>query len=293
MIQRASSVGELAWKFLSRRGHGTVTRVFRRSAYVSAGSDFILLLWSSGRSAITVNVTGENDASEGLKAGEECELSPLGIRTRQIEVAAEGARVYRSSLRRSGAVALPASDDLVKGVTMLRLLYDASPHGPVLVSDPLFRSFAGGSLAQAASGTRGLEFNDFLGVVGRGGGFTPAGDDFTAGFTAAFNYIARSKRSRRIFIPKKLASSRTVPESAAIMVYSSRGYVDEGMERLILDSLGGRGFFNDLMSLASRGHTSGIDMSLGALLAEAVELGKEDGGRGLRRCLRSLWAVGQ
>jgi len=288
MIQRASSVGELAQRFLSRGGRGSVTRVFRRSAYVRAGSDYFLLLWSNGRSPMTINVMGESDGSEGLRAGEECELSPSGIRAPRIEVSAEGGRVYRSSLRRTREIESPAPDDLVKGVAMLKTLYDASPHGPVLVSDPAFQSFARRVLVPASGGKRRLGFDDFLALVGRGGGFTPAGDDFTAGFTSVYNYMARGMGSRRIVIPKKLASSRTIPESAAIMVYSSRGYVDEGMERLILDSLGGRRFSDDLMSLASRGHTSGIDMSLGALLAEAVESDGGDRGRVLKRCLETL-----
>jgi len=292
MIQRASSVGELARKFLSRGGRGTVTRVFDRSAYVKAGSDFILLLWSKGRSPMTINITEGDMGVEGLKAGEACELGPARLRARHVEVAVEDTPDYRSSLQRKGTIVLPVPDDLVKGVAMLRSLYDASPHGPALVTDPLFRSFARARLVPAAGGTAKLGFDDFLGLVGRGGGFTPAGDDFTAGFTAVSNYIARSRGRRPIVIPKGL-SSRTVPESAAIMAYSSRGYVDEGMERLILDSLGGRRFSDDLVSLASRGHTSGMDMSLGALLAEAVESGKKDRGRTLRRGLEALWPVGR
>lgn len=287
MIQRASSVGELAQRFLSRGGRGTVTRVFRRSAYVSAGPDFFLLLWGNGRSPMTVNI-GEESGPGRLRAGEECELSPAGIRAGDLEVTVEGARAYRSSLRRRGEVALPRPGDLVKGAATLRSLYDASPHGPSLVTDPVFRSFATSRLVPAARGSRRLGFEDFLGLVGRGGGFTPAGDDFTAGFMAVFNYIARSRRSGQVLIPRKLAYSRTIPESAAVMVYSSKGHVDEGMERLILDSLGGRGFSDDLMTLASRGHTSGIDMSMGVLLAEAVEKGREDAARALRRCIEAL-----
>lgn len=292
MIQRASSVGELAQRFLARGGRGTITRVFRRSAYVNAGPDFFLLLWSSGRSPMTVNVIGESDGSVGLKAGDECQLSPSGVQAGNFEVTVEGARPYRSSLQRRGTVSLPGSGDLVKGVAMLRSFYDVSPHGPSLASDPVFRSFARSRLVPAASKAGKLEFGDFLGLVGRGGGFTPAGDDFTAGFTSVYNYIARSRRSRQIVIPRKLASSKTVPESAAIMVYSSRGHVDEETERLVLDSLGGRTFSDDLMTLASRGHTSGMDMSLGALLAEAVESG-DDGSLALKGCLEALWAAGE
>ena len=293
MIQRASSVGELAQRSLLRGGRGTVTRVFRTSAYVRTGSDFLLLLWSNGRSPMTINVIGERERSGGPKADEECELSPYGVRAGGMEVNVEGAGIYRSALQSRGAVSLPGPRELVKGVSMLRSLYDVSPHGPSLISDPLFRGFAEGRLVQAARGSIELKFDDFLGLVGRGGGFTPAGDDFTAGFTSVFNYIARIRGSNQISIQMKRASSRTIPESAAAMVYSSRGHVDEGVERLILDSLGRREFSGDLTSLASRGHTSGMDMSLGVLLAEAVEFGREDRGQALRGCLESLWSVGR
>ena len=250
MIQRASSVGELALRFLSGRDHGTVTRVFRRSAYLRAGSDFFLLLWDSGRSPMTVNVTAGRDCSQGLRVGEVCELSPSGIRARDLEVMAEGAPTYRSSLRARGPVALPGPGDLVKGAAMLRSLYDASPHGLSLVSDPAFLNFARNRLVPAARGTRELRFEDLLGLVGRGGGFTPAGDDFVAGFTSAFNYIARSRRSRPISIPRRRVVSKTIPESAAVMVYSSRGLVDEALVRLILDSLGGRCLSDELLRFA-------------------------------------------
>lgn len=270
-----------------------MTRVFRRSAYVRAGSDFFILLWSGGPSPMTVNVVGEKDGSTGLRAGEECELAPSGVVARDLEVNLEGARAYHSSLRKGGVVSFPRTSDLVKGVAMVRSFYDASPHGPSLISDQAFRGFVDGSLAPAARGSRRLKFGDFVGLVGRGGGFTPAGDDFTAGFTSVFNYVARGEGLTQIVIPKRLASSKTVPESAAIMVYSSRGYVDEGLERLVLDSLGGGEFLGDLATLASRGHTSGIDMSLGALLAEATEAGRTDGGQTLTRCLAALWPKGR
>ena len=293
MTQRASSVGEHAHRFLLKGGHGTVTRVFKRSAYVRAGSDFILLLWGGARSPMTINLVGDGEGTRELRAGEDCELGPSGIRVRDVMLATEGSPVYRSALRKWGATALPRPGDLAGGVSMLKSLYDASPQDLSLVSDPLFKAFTDGCLVPAAHGKGRLSFDAFLALLGRGGGFTPAGDDFTAGFTSVFNYIARSRRSGPIVIPRRLASSRTIPESAAIMVYSSRGHVDEELQRLILNSLGGRGFRDDLMSLASRGHTSGMDMSLGVLLAEAFESGRADGGRTLDRCLGALWPAGR
>ena len=189
-------------------------------------------------------------------------------------------------------MALPDAERLTRGVVMLRTLYGASPHGPTLPYDPPFRDFARGALASYATERAAVPgFDAFLPLVGRGGGFTPAGDDFSAGFTAAFNYIALSGGTRPILVPKALVLHRTVPESAAILFYSSQGYVDEGLERLILDSLDGRsGFFGDLETLAARGHTSGTDTSLGVLLAEACALDRSEGRDALEKCLGALFA---
>lgn len=291
MIQRATFVGELVARSLLLGRPGVVTRAFERSAYLRTGSDFILLLWGETRSPMTVNVPGRSVSSQ-LKPGEKCELSPSGIGLGGTRIDLRRSKAYRSSLLSGRAVALPDAEKLVKGVTMLRTLYDASPHGPTLPDDPSFRKFARGALAAyALEGAEAPGFDPFLPLVGRGGGFTPAGDDFSAGFTAAFNCIARAGGTRPITVPRGLVLERTVPESAAILVYSSQGYVDESLEGLILDTLDGRSdFFGDLESLAARGHTSGMDISLGVLLAEACALDRLEGRSSLEKCTRVLFA---
>lgn len=294
MIQRASSVGELASRLLSRGRPGVVTRVFERSAYVKTGGDFFLLLWGKTRSPMTINLAGKRDGSGSLKVGEKCELGRSGVQAAGICIAAKVARIYHSSLLVNHKVALLKDEDLLKGAAVLKSLYDSSPHGPTLITDPAFRDFGNDVLVPYAEGKPGRApaFGDFVGLVGRGGGFTPAGDDFVAGYTATFNYIGRSMGLRPITVPRSDAAERTVPESAAIMLYSSWGYVDEGLERLILDSTSGRQarYLDDLMSMASRGHTSGLDMSTGVLLAEACISDITRGGKAVQMCLRALWA---
>jgi hypothetical protein len=130
----------------------------------------------------------------------------------------------------------------------------------------------------------------YRGLIGRGGGFTPAGDDFVAGFVGTFNYIARCRRDRTISIPSRWVLSKTVPESGAILAYAAKGYVDEGLERLILSSTQGKGpgFSTELLSVASRGHTSGLDMSLGVLLCGATLVAKESHDGTLQRCAQVI-----
>ena len=291
MSQRASSAGELAVRILGSRRQGRVTRVFQRSAYLRSGSDFLLLLWGGLRSPMTVNVAWGAKSETRLRVGEGCVFSHEGIRIGEVSVDVRGAALFRSSLRERRAVFLPSTKDLARGVAAARSLYDVSASGPTLAGDRVLKDFVLEAVEPLAAGRREAvrRPESYLPLIGRGGGFTPAGDDFVGGFTAAYNYFARCKGEKQISIPRKLLFSGTIPESAAMLGYSARGYVDEILERLILHSLGGERFLDDLMTLAHRGHTSGIDMSLGALLSVAAISDMELGGNALRECSAAFW----
>jgi hypothetical protein len=291
MMLRASTVGELAFKMLSRGGKGEVTRVFPRSVYIRAGSDFIVLLWGTLRSPLTVNLVGE--AGEASFApGSTCALTKRGIHSGGADVGVEDAEVYRSSLRRPQSLRLPADTELASAVAMVRSLYDVSAGGPGLRADVAFRDFVYSVLVPFAGGRSEVvqDFGLYRPLVGRGTGFTPAGDDFLGGFAAAYNFAARFHGWKRITFQNRRLRSMTISESAAMLSYAARGYVDESMERLIIRSMGEEGpFHRELLAVARRGHTSGIDMSLGVLLGEAALKGQTDSGDALGLCLESLW----
>jgi hypothetical protein len=291
MIQRASKVGELAARFIARRGRGEITRCFQRSAYVRSGRDYFLLLWGDLKSPMTVNMPYEDGWRPPLEQGERCSLGGLRVGFESWIVDANEAEVHRSGLIRRGKIALPEERDVVKGITMLKSLYDANPSGPTLPSDEALKPFALETLVPFAEGwgARVYEPMRYLPIIGRGVGFTPAGDDLVGGFVATFNYFARCTGARQISIPLRLLEGRTVPESAALLSYASKGYVDEPFERLILGVLGGRAFFDDILEVAHRGHTSGIDASVGVVLAGAALSDRSKGGDSLRKCLRAMW----
>ena len=291
MIQRASGVGELAARFIARRGRGEVTKAFQRSAYVRTGGDYFLLVWGDLKSPIALNMACEDGWRPLTEPGEGCSLGGWRVGFESWTVDATEAEVNRSGLIRRRRIALPEERDVVKGMAMLKSLYDAYPSGPTLPSDEALKSFALETLIPFAEGreVRVYEPMRYLPMIGRGGGFTPAGDDFVGGFVATFNFFARCTRARQISIPPLLLAGRTVPESAALLSYASKGYVDEPFERLILAVLNGRAFFDDLLEVAHRGHTSGIDASLGAVLAGAALSDRSEGGDSIRECLRVMW----
>lgn len=292
MNQKASTIGELAARVLSRGRRGEVTRVFQRSVYVRSGNDFVLLLWGGLRSPMTINIGGGVGVDSRTRPGEQCAFRPDAVILDSGSIEVGGAETFRSALLDRNEVSLPPASALAKGVTMLRSLYEASPSGPYLITDHALRTFATNTLIPFASGKRGAAFvpESYLPLIGRGGGFTPAGDDFVGGLLTAFNYIARRRKTPQVQIPRSLLLARTIPESATILGYSARGQADEDMGRLVLKTLDGSArFYDELMTVAHRGHTSGIDMSLGVLICAAT-LAQAEGEEGaLKKCLDALW----
>ena len=292
MSLRASSIGDLAAKIISNGGTGEVTRVFHRSIYVRSGVDFVLLLWGRLRSPITINVEGNNSFGWRMRVGERCVLDEkyIGLDAERIDL--RGAEVFRCALLDSREITLPSGPALAKGVAMLRSLYDVSPSGPTLAADLALRSFVREILIPLSFGRTGAAYQAgrYLHLIGRGGGFTPSGDDFIGGFVATFNYVARCRRIRQVLFPRAFFRGLTVPESAMILSYSAKGRVDEDMESLVLATTSGSArYYDELMTVARRGHTSGIDMSLGVLLCEAA-LAQAKGERAaLQKCLDALW----
>jgi hypothetical protein len=294
MIVEATDVGNLIADFPTNHPlQGRVSRVFRNSTYVVAGEDVFLLLRGRLRSPMTVNLSTDTSLDSLLSVGELCGILHGRMEFNKITVRTRGVRIFRNSLE-SAVVASPVdTSSLVEGAVALRLLYGVSDPGLAIVFTRPFRRFVDSVLVPASGGTLtgAYVLNNYLPLIGTGGGFTPAGDDLVGGFAATFNLMARVRGMPEIRIPREELQKRTVPESAALLDYAQRGFVDEEVERLILSAFGGRKggrFFQGLLELAKRGHTSGIDVSMGVLLAAAMIRDMEAADGALARCLEAI-----
>ncbi|MDV3277050.1 MAG: DUF2877 domain-containing protein [Nitrososphaerales archaeon] len=274
MILKVTDIGELVLKQRSRAREGTVRRVFHSSAYVETSEGLILLLHGGLRSPMTVNLDPGENPEGVLSAGDAFHFRGATIKVGELSLVLEGAKVFRSSLRRRAPFRPIAAKELVRGAVMLRLLYNVSSPALDLVGDRSFKKFVRSVLLPVAGGRLSGAYlpDNYFALIGLGSGFTPAGDDFVSGFTAAFNYVARRTGAKLIALPMSELLRRTVPESATILGYAQNGYVDEDLEKLILSAAGARqGKFTDqLLEVARRGHTSGIDMSSGVVLSVAA-----------------------
>lgn len=292
MILKATDVGGLAQSLLSRAAEARVTRVFQNSAYLETDGEFIVLLNGRLRSPMAVNLQTTKRLDEVLNADDRCGLRKDGLDFRGMSVETGEARIYRGSLGRGSAVSPLPGKELAKGMVTLRLLRDVSPPGLDIFSADLFGDFVRSVLSPLAAGEDSgvLVPQNYYPLLGLGNGFTPSGDDFVGSFAAAFNHMARVEGKPEIRLPRLEILRRTVPESAALLDYAQRGEVDEDLGSLVLSATGGRagGFFEDLLRVAGRGHTSGLDMSVGVLLCAAAVRDRSTREGALGMCLGTL-----
>lgn len=109
----------------------------------------------------------------------------------------------------------------------------------------------------------------FLGLCGRGPGFTPAGDDFIAGFLAGFNWLSTPLKCGTPIIPGGEYLQMTTWTSFKLMEYSARNLLDEQVQEMI-NSIARNEiseYVRHVRLLGKRGHTSGIDLATGMTAA--------------------------
>jgi hypothetical protein len=106
----------------------------------------------------------------------------------------------------------------------------------------------------------------FLGLCGRGPGFTPAGDDFVGGFLAIINWIRISLEIGSPIVPGPEYRKLTTWTSFKLMECNAQGLVDIEVQDLINSIAKGDvlQYIDSVRLIAKRGHTSGIDFATGA-----------------------------
>jgi hypothetical protein len=109
-------------------------------------------------------------------------------------------------------------------------------------------------------------------IVGLGPGFTPSGDDLLGGLLGTYNSLSQEARRPRILFDLEFLKKSTNWVSAKLLDYMQRGIFDDQVADLVrsVESANKDEFILALETLLPRGHTSGIDISVGSVLASSV-----------------------
>jgi hypothetical protein len=119
------------------------------------------------------------------------------------------------------------------------------------------------------NGASDMFYHAAMKIVGLGYGFTPSGDDFLGGFLATYNSLARSINREPILLQFRDLRERTSWISARLLDYMQRLVLDEQVDNVITCAAEGRvdALVETIELVLSRGHTSGIDIATGIVLA--------------------------
>jgi uncharacterized protein DUF2877 len=106
-------------------------------------------------------------------------------------------------------------------------------------------------------------------LCGKGPGFTPAGDDFIAGYLAMSNWLSDSMKLGDALIPGNDFSVLTTWTSFKLIEYGARNLLDDQVQQMIncvaqndVDA-----YIQAVRLISKRGHTSGLDFATGMTIA--------------------------
>jgi len=280
---RATSIGSLAAQILTDADSeiiGQVLNTFSKSFYVKTlGGELLFVTNHPLKSPITVNIEHTIGLDQLVKPLDEVRLRGRAIHAGGMCIDLEATSRCQSEAgepNRSGFRPTEIPGALRTASLVLRIV-DTS----LSVLDPRSLAHAGiakfvdeGILPFRLDDTQKPFSEAALKIVGLGSGFTPSGDDTLGGFLAAYNSLAPTIGRSLVLLDFRTLRNRTSWISARLLDYMQRLVLDEQMRSLVDSAARGDAdaLILALETLLPRGHTSGVDISTGAVLALSLLL---------------------
>jgi len=255
---------------------GEVVNTFSNSFYLkTANGELVFVTNRPLRSPITINLDSTLNLEHVAKP-----LEPVYVREKEILIGGEAfidlsrALSYQAPSNSADELHLEFAEIErgLRAVAFLLGIIDTTqsvldPHG--FAHEGMVDFVSGGVIPLRRSSTEARSREAALKIVGLGSGFTPSGDDALGGFLAAYNSFAKTIGRAPILFDFPLLQGKTSWISAKLLDYMQRLILDEQMRQMIDSTTRGDedGLVLALETLLPRGHTSGIDISAGAVLA--------------------------
>ncbi len=264
----------------SRGEVGRVVNVFERTINVLTTQDELLVITlDRTKSPANLNVNALLDSQArflGLaRQGQEVIASRAGERTvvyvGELIVFIDEPDVFQCFLKEPVAGFLQTFaaevDDISSALAGVAAKREGCLLNPDMTTEGLLATFLGRLKTRGARNQYALT-EALAGLCGRGPGFTPAGDDFIAGYLAAYNWLGRALKQWPPVIPGREFSRLTTWTSFKLMEYASKGLLDEQAQSMLNSVAGGDvgDCIRCIEVIGRRGHTSGIDFATGAMI---------------------------
>lgn len=275
---RANCVGSLAAKAFSDTDSkiiGQVLNTFSNSFYLrTLNGELVFVTNRSLRSPITINLDTTCNLEQLVKPTE-----PVRVKRKKLCLGTDtiielsSASLYQDRLEPTSELG-PEFTKIGKSLRLISFILSIidtrqSVLDPYALAHPRIVDFVSeGVMPLRRPGTEGRFREAALKIVGSGSGFTPSGDDTLGGLLATYNSFARTIGRAPVLLDFQLLEEKSSWISAKLLDYMQRLILDEQLRGLI-DSVNKNedNLVTAMETLLPRGHTSGIDMAVGAILA--------------------------
>ena len=272
----ATSLGSMAAQSLRDAATleitGEILSVFPNSLYIKATKDELIFVTSRPlRSPVTLNVDSKTDFTQIVRPQDKVSLREDEIHFGK-SLSVNLSRATRFTIQSTSLLhelAITEPTFYLASLILMIIDNDQSVLDQAgLANAGVSRFVSDGVLPFRSSDDVNLVRNAALRIVGLGTGFTPCGDDLLGGFLATYNFFTHLTDRQTIHLEIDSLELKTNWVSAKLLDYMQRQILDEEVSTLIGSSASqGSDFIFALETLLSRGHTSGIDILVGVLLA--------------------------
>ena len=244
---------------------GETVKVFENTVYLKTGHDDLICLTSKDvKAPMNLNLNTPVDFLRLDCVSKKVIRTPTGLKLETIVFDTKNSKIY--PITKNHEIKDGLRNRVLFSVDEINLL---DTLGSILDNHSPFFNELSYSIRSISESTQKRDLmklsNQLSGIVGLGNGFTPSGDDFIVGFLFCLNRILSSSNHKH---GKFVIMGNTNWASKKFIDYSQNGIVIEPLEVFVNFLLSGENEIkSSLMDLIQVGKSSGIDASIGAIIA--------------------------
>ena len=244
---------------------GETVKVFENTVYLKTGHDDLICLTSKDvKAPMNLNLNTPVDFLKLDCISKKAIRTPTGLKLETIVFDTKNSKIY--PIAKNHEIKNGLQNRVLFSVDEINLL---DTLGSILDNHSPFFNELSYSIRSISESTQKRDLmklsNQLSGIVGLGNGFTPSGDDFIVGFLFCLNRILSSSNHKH---GKFVIMGNTNWASKKFIDYSQNGIVIEPLEVFVNFLLSGENEIkSSLMDLIQVGKSSGIDASIGAIIA--------------------------
>jgi len=244
---------------------GETVKVFENTVYLKTGHDDLICLTSKDvKAPMNLNLNTPVDFLKLDCISKKAIRTPTGLKLETIVFDTKNSKIY--PITKNHEIKNGLQNRVLFSVDEINLL---DTLGSILDNHSPFFNELSYSIRSISESTQKRDLmklsNQLSGIVGLGNGFTPSGDDFIVGFLFCLNRILLCTNHKDA---KFVIMGNTNWVSKKFIDYSQNGIVIEPLEMFVNFLLSGENEIkSSLMDLIQVGKSSGIDASIGAIIA--------------------------